>query len=341
MRDFVDLEKVPAALEQSLVGMGLITPGTSVSLQPLTGGVSSNIFRIDLPGGPVCLKQALPQLKVQKEWKAPVSRVLAEMDWLEAAHRVIPEHVPRIVGTDPGRGAFVMEFVASADTWKNRLLAGQVDARFGEQVAACIAAVHQATARREEVQRRFAHDGTFYLIRLEPYLVETARVHPDLARTLIGLVAVTQTTPLALVHGDVSPKNILLGAKGPVLLDAECAWYGDPAFDLAFLLNHVLLKSAHVPAHAQAFAALFEAMSRAYLARVDWEEPGALNRRCARLLPGLLLARIDGKSPVEYLDEPTRQSVRHAARALLQSLPESLSELHQRWQGRSAERRAS
>jgi aminoglycoside phosphotransferase (APT) family kinase protein len=255
------------------------------------------------------------------------------MDWLETAHKVIPGHVPRVVATDRERGAFAMEYVPSQGTWKQQLLAGHVDARFGVRVAECIATVHQATARSAAMQQRFANDGTFYLIRLEPYLVETARVHPDLARQLIALVAVTQSTSLALVHGDVSPKNILLGQAGPVLLDAECAWYGDPAFDLAFLLNHVMLKSAHLPQHEDAFASLFEAMSGAYLAKVDWEEGEAFDRRCARLLPGLLLARVDGKSPVEYLDEPTRDAVRQAARQLLQDPPVSLGQLLRRWRG--------
>jgi 5-methylthioribose kinase len=331
MQGFVDLEKDPQALEAALVGMGLTRPGERPQLHPLTGGVSSNIFRIDLPRGSVCLKQALPQLKVQKEWKAPVSRVLAEMDWLQAAHAVIPGNVPRVVATDRERGVFVMEYIDGAQPWKRELLAGTVDTAFGERVARCVAAVHRATARSADMQRRFANDGTFYLIRLEPYLVETARVHPDLARQLIAVVATTQSTPLALVHGDVSPKNILQAAHGPVLLDAECAWYGDPAFDLAFLLNHVLLKSAHLPARGAAFSALFDTMARAYLADVSWEPADDFDRRCAALLPGLLLARVDGKSPVEYLDEPTREEVRRAARALVLDTPRSLRELHARW----------
>lgn len=336
MQDFVDLEKDPAALERVLVGMGLVAAGEPIELLPLTGGVSSNIFRIDLPGGPVCLKQALPRLKVQKEWRAPVSRVLAEMDWLETAHKVAPNNVPRLVATDRECGAFVMEYVASQGTWKDRLLAGDIDTGYGAKVAECIATVHQATALSPEMQRRFAHDDTFYLIRLEPYLVEAARVNPDLARPLIALVAVTQSTPLALVHGDVSPKNILLGAAGPVLLDAECAWYGDPTFDLAFLLNHVLLKSAHLPQHGEAFAQLFQSTAQAYLAKVDWEAPEAFDRRCARLLPGLLLARVDGKSPVEYLDQATRDEVRQTARQLVLDPPSNLAELLGRWSKRSS-----
>src|SRR5205085_5858894 len=121
-----------------------------------------------------------------------------------------------------------------------------------------------------------------------------------------------------LVHGDVSPKNILVGPAGPVFLDAECAWWGDPAFDLAFCLNHLLLKCLWTPAARDDFLACFDALSESYLAAAEWEPRAALERRAAALLPGLLLARVDGKSPVEYLrDDASRASVRRVARQFL------------------------
>ena len=125
----------------------------------------------------------------------------------------------------------------------------------------------------------------FHALRLEPYLLATARVHRDLAPTLESLAERTATTKLTVVHGDVSPKNILLGPRGPVFLDAECAWFGDPAFDLAFCLNHLLLKTVWVPSAASRLLESFDALSRAYLAGVDWEPPAALNGRTATCCP--------------------------------------------------------
>src|SRR6185295_87854 len=132
------------------------------------------------------------------------------------------------------------------------------------------------------------------------------------------------TTKLALVHGDVSPKNIMIGPDGPVFLDAECAWYGDPAFDLAFCLNHLLLKSAPSAPSRDALLAAFSALADEYFAGVTWKPRAAVERRTAALLPGLLLARIDGKSPVEYLGGVEREFVRREARALLLDAPADL-----------------
>ncbi len=118
-----------------------------------------------------------------------------------------------------------------------------------------------------------------------------------------------------MVHGDVSPKNILLGPDGPVLLDAECAWFGDPAFDLAFCLNHLLLKSVRLPSHAaELLSAAHVPWSKAHPRHIDWESPETFEQRVAALLPALALARVDGTSPVEYLDAAQRQHVRTLAR---------------------------
>jgi hypothetical protein len=138
-------------------------------------------------------------------------------------------------------------------SWKNQLRDGIVAERTAQAVAERPARIHTATAGKEDIAQAFPTDESFYAIRLEPYLVATGKVHRDLQRRLDTLVRITASTRRALVHGDVSPKNILIGPRGPVFIDAECAWYGDPAFDPAFCLNHLLLKCPWRPRHAQAY----------------------------------------------------------------------------------------
>jgi hypothetical protein len=131
----------------------------------------------------------------------------------------------------------------------------------------------------------------------------------------------------------VSPKNILAGPRGPVFLDAECAWYGDPAFDLAFCLNHLLLKCAWRPQWTAQYLACFDAMSAAYLGAVTWEPAADIEARTAHLLPGLFLGRVDGKSPVEYITaEREREQVRRTARRLLLAPVQTLADVRSAWQ---------
>ena len=314
---------------------GLAAPNESPPASALAGGVSSDIWRVDLRPGPICVKRALARLRVSQLWEAPVERNVYERRWIETASRAVPGIAPRILAHDDS-GMFAMEYMDAAGypLWKSELRAQRADPAFAGLVGERLARVHAATAGRPDVAQAFATDAGFYAIRLEPYLVSTARVHADLAAALQNLVERTAQTRLALVHGDVSPKNILAGPNGPVFLDSECAWYGDPAFDLAFCLNHLLLKGAWVPEGQPAYLACFDALAHAYLSGADWESRDALEGRAASLLPGLLLARVDGKSPVEYLqDEAQKDRVRRVARALLQFPPQRLATVRERWQG--------
>jgi aminoglycoside phosphotransferase (APT) family kinase protein len=326
-------QPLPTEFAQALRELGL-AGSEALRGVPMTGGVSSDIWRIDTPQGPVCAKRALPKLRVAADWHAPIERNQYEARWMQVAEAAAPGSAPRVLGQHAALGVLVMSYLPPADhrLWKDLLRQGQAKLATAQAVGRTLARIHAYSAGHAELAAQFDTDGIFYDIRLEPYLVATAGKHPALAPTLRALVAQTQAHKHALVHGDVSPKNILVGPHGPVLLDAECAWWGDPAFDVAFCLNHLLLKCLWHPPARTAFLACFGALADAYLEGVDWEPPAALERRAAALLPGLFLARVDGKSPVEYLDsEAQRDAVRRTADALLRHPVPRLADVSAAW----------
>jgi aminoglycoside phosphotransferase (APT) family kinase protein len=322
------------AIYAALARIGLVREGERPTLVPLTGGVSSDIYRVDLPEGAICVKRALPRLRVEAEWRAPVERSATEVAWIRVAGAIEPDAVPELCGWDECARLFAMRFLdpQTFPLWKAQLRDGQVEPGTAREVAARLVHVHAATAHDATLARRFATDASFEALRLEPYLRATAAANADCAAALERLADDTARTHTALVHGDVSPKNLLIGPRGPVFLDAECAWYGDPAFDLAFLLNHLLLKCLWRPAGRVAYLCCFDTAVERYLEGVDWEPRDVLEARAARLLPALLLARVDGKSPVEYLtDERARELVRTFARPLLREPTERLERIRSGW----------
>jgi aminoglycoside phosphotransferase (APT) family kinase protein len=324
----------PNEILEALRNMRLLSAGTSVPGEQLTGGVSSDIWRIDLPSGPICVKRALAKLHVAADWHAPIERNRYEARWMRHANGAAPGTAPALLGQDETSGALAMQYLSPSDykLWKTELHAGHAEPDFAASVATRLVSIHAATAADPSVAAEFPTDEIFFDIRLEPYLIATARAHPDLAAPLNKLVATTRANKRALVHGDVSPKNILVGRDGPVFLDAECAWWGDPAFDLAFCLNHLLLKCLWTPSARARFLACFDALVAAYRAGITWEPADALEGRAARLLPGLFLARVDGKSPVEYITtEIDRNHVRRAARKLLTDPVDHLDAVRSSW----------
>ena len=323
---------LPDAVLAFLRRSGLAAQDENPAAEALAGGVSSDIWRVELARGKSCVKRALPRLRVAQIWEAPIERNRYERRWIETANRIVPGVAPRVLASDDEAGCFAMEDLGALPLWKTELAAGRADPGFARAVGERLARIHGATAGDAQIAAEFATDASFYALRLEPYLAATARAHRDLAAPLEALIERTANTRLALVHGDVSPKNILVGPDGPVLLDAECAWYGDPAFDLAFCLNHMLLKCLWVPAASDDYLNCFDSLYGTYLKGCSWEEPSDLEARAASLLPGLLLARVDGKSPVEYVtDESQKERVRRAARALLIDPPSRLQQVRDAW----------
>lgn len=328
------MDAVEAEVTAALVRIGLAGPGERPRFVRLTGGVSSDIWRVELARGPVCVKRALPKLRVRQDWFAPVERNVYEAGWMRRAAAIAPAAVPALLGQDAEAGVLVMAHLdpATHRLWKAELMAGRADPAVARAVGERLVRIHGRTADDPEVAAAFATDRIFHDIRLEPYLLATAAKHPDRAEALHALAETTAATRRCLVHGDVSPKNILIGPDGPVFLDAECAWYGDPAFDLAFCLNHLLLKCLAAPEATAGFLDCFAALAGTYLRGVSWEPAADLEARTAWLLPGLFLARVDGKSPVEYLtDERAKDRVRRVARALLAAPVPRLDEVRSAW----------
>ena len=306
---------------------------TIAAITPLTGGVSSDIVAVTLDDGRrYCAKRALQKLKVAGDWRAPIERSQYEAAWLMRAGAIAPGSAPAVLAVDRDKNTLLMEFLPAADytLWKEELLAGRWVDGAPEAVAGALAAIHAATWGDPQIGAAFATDAMFDSLRLDPYLRTLTARYPALSEAMLGVIATTAGTKLALVHGDVSPKNILIHRRDghPVFLDAECAWFGDPAFDAAFCINHLILKAIHVPALRDRFLVGAATFLATWLAGIPDGGRGAAEARVLALLPCLMLARVDGKSPVEYLSEDNRKRVRRLTPPLILDPPDSLDRFY-------------
>jgi aminoglycoside phosphotransferase (APT) family kinase protein len=323
-----------AALRDFVARSGLVPAGVAVEFARLTGGVSSDIWRVCAGSREFCVKRALPKLRVAAEWYAPIERNAKEAAWLRTAGRILPDATPTVLFEDAAAATFAMSYFEPAQhpVWKAQLHAGIVEPATVAAVGERLGRIHRETADSPMFGRIFATDAIFDALRLRPYLLQTGLRHPDIMPILEKIATTTAKTRRCLVHGDISPKNILVGPKGPIFLDAECAWYGDPAFDLAFCLNHLLLKSVWVPAALSRLLGAFDALIDAYRPFVAWEDFAALEARAADLVPALALARIDGSSPVEYITTTAKKDrVRRVARRLLRGNGGLLATVRHAW----------
>ena len=332
-----ELEPVPSWLTEALVNCGLALSHDSSSIlgAPLTGGVSSDIWVAFLSSGPVCVKRALARLRVAAVWEAPTERSASEAAWLARARCVDATAVPRLLGYDPATRALALGWLDPGDhpQWKDQLLSGHIDGGVAVALGDRLGRFHAAmtSAADPDAPLQFANQALFESLRLEPYFGTTAVTHPELRVPLARLRADFVTNASTVVHGDVSPKNVLVGPTGPVLLDAECATWGDPAFDPAFLLSHLLLKARHRPSDRLALRRCADDFWTAYVSRVAWDDAAALESRTTAYWAALVLARIDGSSPLEFLSTVQRDRARDAVMEFVAHPPDRLADLDPLW----------
>lgn len=292
-------------------------------IEPLGGGVSNTVLLASTADGRIVCKQALEKLRVKADWRSRADRTLREADAIQAIAPLLPPGaVPKIVFIDRPNCIYAMEAAPHGATdWKTALLRGQADPAIAAAAGRILGGMIRATFQNPEWERRFGDQTVFDELRLDPYYRFTAERHPDCAAHFNSLL---DSRRVSLVHGDWSPKNILVAGDVVTAIDFEVVHYGDPCFDTGFLLCHLLLKSIYLPGHAKEFQRCAAAFWEALDLQNEWIWPGT-----AAHLGGLLLARADGKSPAEYLKDAEREELRRLAKKLIVRPAESIEELWQ------------
>jgi aminoglycoside phosphotransferase (APT) family kinase protein len=274
-------------------------------LRPLTGGVSSDIYLVEDGDRRMVAKRALATLRVQEPWTADVSRNRVEMEALRFIGGLVPNVAPKLLVADPNKNYFVMEyFDARFLNWKQLLLSGTCCDIHARIAGGTLGVLHRRTWGITALAAKLGQWKDFRQLRTAPYLEVLADKHPTIATAIAVQIDYLRDSPhKCLVHGDYSPKNILFCDSQLVVLDWEVAWFGEPAFDIAFLLNHLLLKAILHKQQAADLTHLALVAWRAYAENIGTENFNLVAPAVLQLLPLLMLARVDGKSPVEYLCE--------------------------------------
>jgi 5-methylthioribose kinase len=313
-----------------------------VRVRELAGGVSNVVLlveRADRPGRDFVIKQARAQLRTRQAWFASVERAWREAEVLALCERLLDKHArrapaergpsagtPRILFEDRENYLFAMTAAPEPNTvWKDELLAGRIEPRIAGACGRLLATLHGESWLDSDIADRLGDRTLFDQLRIDPYYRALAAVHPEIAPALERLIESLHEHPRSLVHADFSPKNLLVFSEGLMMVDFETGHYGDPAFDLGFFLSHLVLKACHnIPRHA-AYMDLSSVFHQSYCDamadKISPRELADLWARGVRNFAACAWARLDGKSPVEYLSDSRRDTMREICRKLFQEQP--------------------
>ncbi|TYA74281.1 phosphotransferase family protein [Seonamhaeicola marinus] len=305
---------------------------TEASITPLKGGVSCEIVLVDDGENRFVLKRALEKLKVKDDWFADIERNTTEQRFLSYVGAFLPESVPKILYKDTEQHFFCMEMLENGlENWKTLLLNKQFDKAYAKEAGSLLGKIHATSTGDSGAEKLFNTLESFKQLRIEPYLLKTGERHPELQAYFNAEALRLASVKRCLVHGDFSPKNILVNSDRLVILDCEVAWYGDPIFDLAFFLNHFALKAILHAEEAEKVLDLFMKIWNAYKNEANKLIDSEFEQRLTHLLAMLMLARVDGKSPVEYLNYKQQQIIRAFAYEEIPEGSKNLEEFKTNW----------
>jgi 5-methylthioribose kinase len=294
---------------------GLLTGDATV--ETLTGGVSCVVLAVSNSTVDLVVKQALPELKTKAKWVADQRRAIVEANAMQVYHTITPDSVPELIDCDSDEFTLTMSHLPrSCTNWKTDMLEGRIYPEMGSELGLILAKWHNAAALSVEIKAEFMEDSLFEQLRVSPFYRAVSAVNPQLTSVIDALIAEITEVKTTLVHGDFSPKNIMATTDNrPIVLDFEVAHTGNPVFDLAFLLAHLLCKIIRTQNNSEK-ELLLETASQflnTYKANTQLPVAESLPRHIALIA----LARVEGVSPVNYLDQPAQQRLIAITKAAL------------------------
>jgi len=311
MIDISNLE----TLKQYLLDRGISKADDDCRIDYCGGGVSGTVAFVQINGRDMIIKQALAKLKVAEDWQCDPNRMQIEMKSNDIYHKLVPDNAPEVYFYDHDN--YILGRAAAPEhcvMWKSDLLGGILDFDVAKKVIYSLVTVHNECSRDKQAAEDFADKAIFYDLRIAPYIEFILKKHPQLTDFTKPIIAELMDSAITLIHGDFSPKNIMLDKRKVYIMDFEVAHYGHPSFDLAFFSTHFVLKSVKNRQFGAVYLDMLNYMLGIYFDRVDCMDKTALENSYVRLLSLIMIARVDGKSPAEYLtDDGDKELMRSMA----------------------------
>jgi len=301
-----------------------------IQYKKLTGGVSSEVYHVKTYKNNYCIKRSLKRLLVKKKWIANTNRIKFEYLWLKHCQNILKRNIPNTYEFNNKKKYIVMEYLKTSQykTLKQLYFNKIININTIRSISKHLYKIHSNSSNYKTKKTFEGNYKNFYDLRLDPYFNEVGRVYPKYKGYIKKINENYIKHSNTLVHGDFSPKNILVGKNKIIYLDAECCNFGDPVFDLVFFTNHLLIKSIFFKDKSQEFIKLYISFYKEYLSNLSTKNFNSYIDRIIKMTPIMLLSRVDGKSPVEYINKvKIKNIIRKKSFLLLDSKISSLNDI--------------
>jgi 5-methylthioribose kinase len=248
------------------------------SVREVGDGNLNLVFIVKGPAGGVCVKQALPYVRlVGESWPLPIDRAHFEHEALKAEAAVVPNLIPKIYLFDQVRAAIVMELLEPHIILRKGLIQGIRYPKLADDIATFTAQTLFSTSdlalpagRKRDQQSMFSLNTelcriTEELVFTDPYrfaelnrwtkpqlddIAAEFRADAHLKIAVQELKWLFLSRGEALLHGDLHTGSIMVTSEQTRVIDPEFAVYGPMGFDLGAFMANLLLSYYSQEGHA-------------------------------------------------------------------------------------------
>lgn len=238
-------------------------------IRDVADGNLNSVFLVDGPDGALCVKQALPYVRVHGEsWPLDINRAVYENAYAERLAPHVGSLAPAIFHFDADQFVIVMEKLEPHVILRKALIEGtyypKVPAAVAEYVAQAsfftsdLAAPFEAKAadialfsRNIFLQRisadlifRDPYETAWRNKLIEPYLSawgDDFRSELDLKAAVARLRALYFGKAQSLIHGDLHTGSVMVTPDDTRVIDGEFAWVGPSGFDVGNFIAHYVM----------------------------------------------------------------------------------------------------
>ena len=238
------------------------------------------VFLIEGPEGGLCVKQALPYVRLVGEgWPMTLQRAFFEHEYMRRMAPHVGALMPRLYRYEPKLFAIVMERLSPHIIMRHGMIGGRRYPAFAGQITDFLAKslfftsdLAMPAGEKKAMMAVFAANSelckiTEDLIFTEPYMVHERnrwttpqldgiaaefRADVPLKLAISRLKWKFLTAAEALIHGDLHTGSVMVTESDMRVIDTEFAFVGPMGFDIGAVLGNLLLSYFSQAGHARA-----------------------------------------------------------------------------------------
>lgn len=228
-------------LKKYLLEHNLTEDVQKCEVEELSGGIINRIFRAKTEKGVFVLKQFLDKAKIDKNIRLSPKRFFYEKYAINYLDRILDKKItPPIVFFDDKNKIICMKDLGVNNRLDNLMLSNRLKPDVFSKIGKVLAEIHNKSFFNDSLSLLFDNEE-FQELKFDYRYYRTMK-YSSLIYARDELIQNCRKNKITFIHNDLKINNFfVLDNNKFCLIDYEGSYYGDPAFEVGYLLGHLFV----------------------------------------------------------------------------------------------------